>query len=60
MFRDFLWKLNYSNSLYVLTPENINNPNNCYKVYVGPGNNSNLIKGIIKRRFWWNITNNKN
>ncbi len=24
-----------------------------YKVYVGKGNNSMLIKGLMKRRFWW-------
>lgn len=26
-----------------------------YKVYVGRGNNSMLIKGLMKRRFWWTI-----
>lgn len=50
MYRDMLWKVNYSNGLYVLTPDNIKNP---YKFYVGEGNNSNLIRGIMKRRFWW-------
>lgn len=60
MFRDLLWKVNYSNNLFVFTPENINNHSQTYKFYVGPGNNSNLIKGILKRRFWWTITNNKN
>lgn len=63
-----LWKINYANSLFVFTPENINNQLQSYKFYVGPGNNCNLIKGIIflyilgilKRRFWWTITNNKN
>ena len=24
-----------------------------YRVYVGPGNNSLLVKSLIKRRFWW-------
>jgi hypothetical protein len=28
------------------------------KIFVGPGNNSNLIKGIIKRRPWY-ITTDK-
>ena len=26
-----------------------------YRAYVGPGNNGVLIKGLIKRRFWWII-----
>lgn len=60
MYRDMLWKINYSNSLFVFTPSNVNNQQQAYKFYVGPGNNCNLIKGILKRRFWWNITTNKN
>lgn len=27
-----------------------------YKVYIGKGNNSLLLKSLIKRRFWWDIT----
>jgi hypothetical protein len=34
----------------VYTPEQLFTP---YKFYVGEGNNSNLIRGILKRRFWW-------
>ena len=45
-----LWKINFSNRLYVLTPKTIISP---YKAYVGGGNNSRLIKGIVKRRYWW-------
>lgn len=26
---------------------------NKYKFYLGPGNNSLLIKSLMKRRFWW-------
>jgi hypothetical protein len=26
---------------------------NRYKYYIGPGNNSLLIKSLMKRRFWW-------
>lgn len=55
-----LWKVNYSNCLFVFTPEMVNNPNQGYKFYVGPGNNCNLIKGLFKRRFWWTLTTNKN
>ena len=55
-----LWKVNYSSGLFVFTPENVLNNGQGYKCYVGPGNNCNLIKGIMKRRFWWTFTNNKN
>lgn len=27
-----------------------------YKAFVGYGNNCNMIKGLIKRRFWWVIS----
>ena len=48
---DFLWKVNYSNGLFVKSqPEEV-----VYKAYVGGGNNSLMIKSIIKRRFWWSI-----
>lgn len=26
-----------------------------YKFYIGRGNNSMLIKSLMKRRFWWTI-----
>jgi hypothetical protein len=29
---------------------------NKIKYFIGPGNNSNLIKGIIKRRPWFQLT----
>lgn len=53
MYRDLLWKINYSNGLYVHTPENV--ANGGYKFYVGEGNNSNLIRGVMRRRFWWTL-----
>lgn len=52
LYRDFLWKINYSNGLFV-EPEVELEKN--YKVYIGRGNNSMLIKGLMKRRFWWTI-----
>ena len=51
-YHDFLWKINYSNGLYVKASDQ----DTIYRVYVGHGNNSNLIKNIIKRRYWWNFT----
>eukprot|EP00919_Chromeraceae_sp_WS-2016_P046937 GHVR01111324.1.p1 GENE.GHVR01111324.1~~GHVR01111324.1.p1 ORF type:complete len:108 (+),score=7.88 GHVR01111324.1:1955-2278(+) len=49
LYKDFLWKINYSNRFYIVPPEE----ETAYKVYIGKGNNSNLIKGIIRRRSWW-------
>lgn len=30
-----------------------------YKVWIGNGNNSPLIKQLMKRRFWWQITEDR-
>lgn len=54
LYHDFLWKINYSNSLFVKASER----DGCYKIFVGQGNNSNLIKSIARRRFWWTIVEN--
>lgn len=56
LFRDFLWKVNYSNGLFVITP---GESGGVYKAYVGKGNNSLMIKGILKRRGWWTIVENQ-
>jgi hypothetical protein len=52
IYRDFLWKVNYSNSLLVYTPDQVSNQ---YRGYIGAGNNYHLVKGILKRRFWWTV-----
>lgn len=26
------------------------------KAYIGYGNNSNMLKGLLKRRFWWIVS----
>jgi tubulin--tyrosine ligase len=26
-----------------------------FKVFIGPGNNKMLVKGLMKRRNWWSI-----
>ena len=51
-YQDFLWKVNYANRLYVVIPE----AESCYKAFIGSGNNCTLIRSVLKRRFWWNIT----
>lgn len=30
-----------------------------YRMWLGAGNNSLLIKSLMKRRFWWSIENDK-
>lgn len=55
-FLDFLFKINYSNKIYVplnLTEDTVNLKK--YKVYIGRGNNSLLVKSLLKRRFWLEI-----
>lgn len=46
----FLYKINFSNCVY--NDLSLNNPGKVYKVKIGGGNNSELIKMLIKRRFW--------
>lgn len=51
-YRDFIFRVNFTNGLYVRNrEENEKQP----KFYVGFGNNSALIKGIMRRRFWWQL-----
>jgi hypothetical protein len=55
-FLDFIFKINYSNNIYVhlqLSQDIINIKK--YKIYIGKGNNSLLIKSLIQRRFWLDI-----
>ena len=55
-FLDFLFKINYSNNIYI--PFELARPDEAvpkYKAYIGRGNNSLLVKSLIKRRFWWEI-----
>lgn len=51
-YRDFIWKVAYSNGYIVQIPEEYEQR---VKFYVGPGNNSNLIKGIMNRRTWFQL-----
>lgn len=56
IYRDLLWKVNFSNGLFVCTPDSLSTP---YKFFVGEGNNSNLIRGLFRRRFWWSQAGSK-
>ena len=49
---DFIFRINFTNGLYACAREEDKN----VKFYVGFGNNAALIKGIIRRRCWWQIT----
>lgn len=58
-FLEFIFKVNYSNNIYVslqLSEDTVNIKR--YKVYIGKGNNSLLIKSLLKRRFWLEIVDN--
>lgn len=55
-YLDFIFKINFSNNIYVdLNLKSQSESYQKYKVYIGKGNNSLLIKGLIKRRFWFEI-----
>ena len=54
----FLYKVNFSNSIYVdLT---LSNPGKMYKAKIGAGNNCTLIKSLVKRRFWLDTSSSNN
>lgn len=59
-FLDFIFKINFSNKIYVSLAlcDDTNNISK-YKVFVGRGNNSLLIKSLLKRRFWIEIVDNQ-
>lgn len=49
---DFLFRVNFTNGLYVCSRDETEKP---LKYYVGFGNNSALVKGIMRRRYWWQL-----
>ena len=51
MYHDFIWKINYSNGLYIKA----SNDEEQYSAYIGKGNNCCMVKSILKRRPWWTI-----
>ena len=38
-----------------ITASETHKPNNHYKFYVGKGNNSVLVRSLLKQRFWWQL-----
>lgn len=51
-YRLFLTKIQKSNNAVVPFPTASFNP---YKYYIGRGNNSILVRGALKQRFWWSM-----
>lgn len=47
-YRDFVWKVAFSNQHQLRVVEKP-------RVYVGKGNNSRLVKTVMRSRWWWTI-----
>lgn len=52
-YRSLLWKMNWSNKMNVEVPHEYEHR---LKVYIGKGNNSGLVKGLVNRRLWFATT----
>jgi hypothetical protein len=52
-YRDFMWRVAFSNQFVV---EVVGEYEGKFKYFVGAGNNSNLIKGLMRRRPWFQLT----
>jgi len=52
-YRDLLWKVNFSNGLFVESPQEYDHR---LKAFVGKGNNSCMVSGLIARRPWFAFT----
>ena len=62
MYREFIFLMNLAHGVFdpvkLQDLPNRNEPK--YKYYLGRGNNRELIKTLMKRRFWWAQTDNIN
>jgi hypothetical protein len=52
-YRDLIWKMNFTNNRYVEVPLEYEHR---LKVFVGKGNNSCMVRGLISRRPWYAFT----
>ena len=52
-YRDLLWKVLFSYEIIASIPLEYEHR---LKVFIGKGNNSGLIRGLVKRRIWFAIT----
>ena len=56
-YTEFLWKCLLAHNVYINLDLKLPNSSfKKFKAYVGYGNNCNMIKGLLKRRFWWAIS----
>lgn len=42
-----------------LRPDDISNRGRRLKAYIAPGNNGAMVAGLIKRRYWWIVTDER-
>ena len=52
-YRDLIWRVGFSNELLIKAPTEYEQK---IKVFVGKGNNNKLIRKIISRRSWYQVT----
>ena len=52
-YRDLIWKINFTNQIFVEPPLQYEHR---VKAFVGKGNNSCMVSGLISRRPWFAIT----
>jgi len=64
-YREFLFKVHFAHNVYMdLTRKDedtgfqLRNDGK-YRALIGPGNNCLLVRGLIKRRFWWILTEDR-
>ena len=61
-YLDFLWKVMLSHNIYInldLKHDDINNRPKKVKAYIAPGNNGAMVRGLLKRRFWWVLSDER-
>ena len=59
---EMIWKVSFAHSIFhqlnLASEDSLKVKK--LKAYVGPGNNSSMIKSLLKRRFWWTVCDNIN
>jgi hypothetical protein len=56
-YTELVWKINMAHNVHVdlsLKQDSFAKIFK-YKAFVGFGNNSSMIKGLLRRRFWWTL-----
>jgi hypothetical protein len=57
-YLEFLWKNQFAHNIYIkldLAHHDISNRNKKLKAYVATGNNGAMVRGLLKRRYWWEL-----